>query len=47
MLITIPAWPGQPLFPGLLKMSVNNPLLLPALKDLPKDSAGKLNLFVR
>ena len=46
MLTIIPPWPGQPLFPGLLKMSVKNPLLLPALKDLPKDSAGKLNPLV-
>ena len=42
MLTIIPPWPGQPLFPGLLKMSVKNPLLLPALKD----SAGKLNPLV-
>ena len=46
MLIITPAWPGQPWFPGLLKMSVKNPLLLPALKDLLKDPAGKLNPLV-
>ena len=46
MFIITPAWPGQPWFPGLLKMSVKNPLLLPALKDLLKDLAGKLNLLV-
>ena len=40
------AWPGQPWFLGLLKMSVKNPLLLPALKDLLKDPAGKLNPLV-
>ena len=43
MFIITPAWPGQPWFPGFLKMSVKNPLLLPALKDLLKDPAGKLN----
>ena len=43
MLIITPAWPGQPWFPGLLKTSVKNPLLFPALKDLLKDSAAKLN----
>ena len=46
MLIITPAWPGQPWFPGLLKMSVKNPLLLSALKDLLKDPAGKLNPLV-
>ena len=46
MLIITPAWPGQPWFPGLLKMYVKNPLLLPALKDLLKDPAGKLNPLV-
>ena len=45
MLIITPAWPGQTWFPRLLKMSVKNPLLLPALKDLLKDLAGKLNPF--
>ena len=44
--IITPAWPGQPWFPGLLKMSVKNPLFLPALEDLLKDSAGKLNPLV-
>ena len=42
MLIITPAWPSQPWFPGLLKMSVKNALLLPALKDLLKDPVGKL-----
>ena len=37
ILIITPAWPGQPWFPGLLKMSVKNLLLLAALKDLLKD----------
>ena len=46
MLIITPAWPGQPWFPELLKMSVKNPLLLPALKDLLKYPAGKLNPLV-
>ena len=46
MLIITPAWPGQTWFPRLLKMSVKNPLLLPARKDLLKDLAGKLNPFV-
>ena len=46
MLIITPAWPGQTWFPRLLKMSVKNPLLLPACKDLLKDLAGKLNPFV-
>ena len=46
MLIITPAWPGQPWFLGLLKMSVKNSLLLPALKDLLKDPAGKLNPLV-
>ena len=46
MLIKNPAWPGQPWFPGLLKMSVKNPFLLPALKDLLQDPAGKLNPLV-
>ena len=41
MFIITPAWPGQPWFPGFLKMSVKNPLLLPALKDLLKDPVGK------
>ena len=40
MLIITPAWPGQLCFPGLLKMSMKNPLLLPPLKDLLKDTAG-------
>ena len=43
ILIITPAWSGQPWFPELLKMSVKSPLLLPALKDLLKDPAGKLN----
>ena len=43
MLIITPAWPDQPWFPRLLKMSVKNPLLLPALKDLLKQPAKKLN----
>ena len=43
MLIITPARPSQPWFPGLLKTSVKNPLLFPALKDLLKDSAAKLN----
>ena len=46
MLIITPAWPGQPWFPGFLKMSVKNPLLLPALKELLKDPAGKVNPLV-
>ena len=46
MLIITPAWPGQPWFLGLFKMFVKNPLLLPALKDLLKDPAEKLNPFV-
>ena len=46
MLIIPPAWSGQPWFPGLFKMSVKNPLLLPALKDLLKDPALKLNLLI-
>ena len=37
MLITTPALPNQSWFPGLLKISVKNPLLLPALKYLLKD----------
>ena len=41
MLTITSALPGQPWFPGLLKMSVKNPLLLPALKDLLKDPVGK------
>ena len=41
-----PAWSDQPWFPGLLNMSVKNLLLLPALKDLLKDPAGKLNPLV-
>ena len=46
MLIITPAWSGQPWFPGLLKISVKNRPFLPALKDLLKDPAGKLNLLV-
>ena len=46
MLIITSVWLGQPWFPGLLKISVKNPLPLPALKDLLKDPAGKLNLLV-
>ena len=46
MLIKNPAWQGQPWFPGLLNMPVKNPFLLPALKDLLKDPAGKLNPLV-
>ena len=46
MLIITSAWPGQPWFTGLLKMSVKNQLLLAALKDLLKDPAGKLNPLV-
>ena len=46
MPITIPVWLGQPWFPGLLKLSVKNPLLLPVLKDLLKYPAEKLNPFV-
>ena len=37
MLIITPACPGQPLFPGFLKMSVKKTLLLPALKNILKD----------
>ena len=43
MLIITSEWTGIPWFPGLLKMSVKNPLLLPALKNLHKDPAEKLN----
>ena len=46
MLIITPAWARQPWFPGLLKMSVKNLLLLPALKDTLKDPEGKLNPLV-
>ena len=46
MLIIVPAWPGQPWFPWFLKMSVKNPQLLPALKDLLKYPAGKLSPLV-
>ena len=46
ILIITPAWPGQLCFPGLLKMSMKNPLLLTPLKDLLKDTAGKLNTLV-
>ena len=46
MLRITPPWPNQPWFPGLLKIYVKNPLLLPALKDLLKDPAGKLNPLV-
>ena len=46
MVITTPAWPGQPWFVGLLKITVKNQLLLPALKDLLKDPAGNLNPLV-
>ena len=46
ILIITPGWPGQSWFPGLLKMSVKNSLLIPALKDLLKDPAGKLNPLV-
>ena len=46
MLIITSVWLGQPWFPGLLKISVKNPLPLPALKDLLKDPAGKLNQLV-
>ena len=45
-LIITPAWPGQPWFSGLLKMFVENRLLLLALKNLLKDPAGKLNPLV-
>ena len=43
MLIKTPTWPGQPWFPGLLKLTVKNPLLLPVLESLLKDPAGQLN----
>ena len=46
MLIITPAWPVQPCLSGLLKMFVENWLLLLALKNLLKDPAGKLNPVV-
>ena len=46
MLIITPACPSQPWFLGLIKMSVKNPLLLPALKGLLKDPSRKLNSLV-
>lgn len=46
MLIITPAWPVQPCLSGLLKMFVENWLLLLALKNLLKDPVGKLNPVV-
>ena len=43
MLIITPAWTCQPRFPGFLKLSVKKTLFLPALKDLLKNPAGKLD----
>ena len=41
-----PAWITQPRFTELLKLSVKNSLLLPALKDLLKIPSGNLNPLV-